>query len=829
MKRHGVLPAGRGVRAAADNHRLGAREVLHRQPLTRLELEEPESVAAGSFRADMEILHELFADSRSEVTSLEATLTGRAPGHRSAGEESSSNVNSALLSDSELSRAMLPLLPLDEVAMEGSGRALRDRVPATAALSTHHLTQDVHRAAAAPLRDSDSDPDATVAFGPATVADGVDSVCSIMRAPPGRNLSDATAHLFPRTPPTLSSVNFPAVTHHPPFAPGESVAAPVRPEAHLPPVDLAHEDDEEAVEMDELMRIVCQGRQAGSGWPMAAPRTAANRARPGARSNQRATSASLGGTASASRRHARAPAKRTSAAPSAPTHTPRSTSDATSVAVTAPARPTWAPSECAEPSADHRSSSPSPLKLKKTVRIESLEQRREMHKLHTRVSRQKVSDSFDHLLSVLLGDCPAAADGADITLCAERQGRCAAETALVCACCGLDHCQSESCARCKASDESASGTAPNDPWNAPGTCYGWHDRWMPRDARIELLRKRLRRKADTLDYAASAITQLRQERRELELRLLLSSATFREQWIGEVVRRAHQWSGGVWRGALVAAGKGVARALLECIGWSYAELWMQEEEEKGEKGKRAPLEFAAVVMVPPTDPSHGDERPVREEAQPMGELSSPALPASSFSEASACRSCHGTGIEGSANGCHTVSPVQREPMPRAAPVADAKAEEEVATGRWQTLAHFARQCRALAAQGARDIQHHACAAQTPVWQAINATATTAAVRTQTERCPTAGDLLVHPGRRALARDAGVRTLLAVPIIGLPVSPLSATSVGADQADAASAPQLPLGALVLATERAVAWDERVVRMAAVFTAALGAELVSLPRQ
>eukprot|EP00166_Cyanidium_caldarium_P003721 ctg_362.g244 len=725
----------------------------------------------------MEILHELFADSRSEVTSLEATLTGRAPGHRGVGEESSSNVNSALPSDSELSRAMLPLLPLDEVAVEGSGRALRDRVPATAAPPTHHLTQNMGGAAAAALRDSDSDPDAAVAFGSATVADNVDSVWSMMRAPLGRNLSDATAHRFPRPSPTLSSVNFPAVTHRPPFALGESVAAPVHPEAHVSPVDLADEDDEEAVEMDELMRIVCQGRQAASDWPIAAPRTTAIRARPGAHSNQRATSASLGGTASTSRRHARAAAKRTSAAPSAPTHTPRSTPDATSVAVTAPARPTWTLSGCAEPSADQPSSSPSPLKMKRTARVESLEQRRETHKLHTRLSRQKVSDSFDHLLSVLLGDCPTAADGVDITLCAERQGRCAAEAALVCACCGLDHCQSEACARCKASDASASGTAPNDPWNAPGTCYGWHDRWMPRDARVELLRKRLRRKADTLDYAASAITQLRRERRELELQLLLSSAAFRKQWIGEAVRRAHQWSGGVWRGALVAAGKGVARALLECIGWSYAELWVQEQEQEeevvvveGEKGKRAPLEFAAVVMVSPTDTRRGDERPLREKAQPVGELSPPALPASSFSEASACRDCDSTGIEGSANGCGTVSAVQREPTSRAAPVADAKAEE-IATGRWQTLAHFARQCRALAARGARDIQHHACAAQTPVWQAINATATIAAARTQAERRHAVGDMLMHWGRRALARDAGVHTLLAVPILGLPVSPL----------------------------------------------------------
>ncbi|KAF6005195.1 hypothetical protein F1559_002261 [Cyanidiococcus yangmingshanensis] len=226
--------------------------------------------------------------------------------------------------------------------------------------------------------------------------------------------------------------------------------------------------------------------------------------------------------------------------------------------------------------------------------------KRETHNLHTRVSRQKISHCFEHLVAVLTAGC--ALEESDLIVCNELDGACIPEHRTVCACCGVDHCARKECLMCKTSSNGATTASKSDGTegcqanptfdgqvdsvapkrdhqsrlNEPGTCCGWRDRAVARRQRASALRQRLRHRAETLQYATQTIIELRRERRLLELHLLMASETFRKSWMREVVRQiADRDQVIVDAGNMLAeCCKPVIRAVLEHFQWPFAELWV---------------------------------------------------------------------------------------------------------------------------------------------------------------------------------------------------------------------------------------------------------------
>jgi len=228
--------------------------------------------------------------------------------------------------------------------------------------------------------------------------------------------------------------------------------------------------------------------------------------------------------------------------------------------------------------------------------------KRETHNLHTRVSRKKVSQCFERLVTVLTADC--AVEESEFIICNELDGACIPEQSMICACCGLDGCMRQDCRQCKAptntsttntnnqhaapasgvdtppsvaaGDVSADNADPKALLTAPGTCCGWRDRFMPRRERARALRARLRHRAETLQYATQTIVLLRRQRRSLELLLLHESESFRRLWVQHLVE---QVQGGQQKPqdeqvVITECCKSVVRAVLEQFHWPFGELWM---------------------------------------------------------------------------------------------------------------------------------------------------------------------------------------------------------------------------------------------------------------
>jgi hypothetical protein len=231
--------------------------------------------------------------------------------------------------------------------------------------------------------------------------------------------------------------------------------------------------------------------------------------------------------------------------------------------------------------------------------------KRETHNFHTRISRQKISQCFEHLVTVLTAGC--AHEETDLIVCNELDGACMPELRTVCACCGLDCCARPECLECKATgvapvtmtegnstqaglNESLKNTNTHEPasknkqlpaLNEPGTCCGWRDRVLARRQRAGTLRQRLRHRAEMLQYATHTIIQLRRERRLLELHLLMESETFRRSWIQQVLHQVLKRDQSTTADAntiFVECCKPLMRAVLEYFQWPLAEIWIQRAQ-----------------------------------------------------------------------------------------------------------------------------------------------------------------------------------------------------------------------------------------------------------